>query len=106
MDIDQRVERNEIEVHLIKGEIKQVLVELKELVMDQRNPFSDSPRSAPLLGLTWMVNSLRVPRSVDKPVRVTSTSTASPGSTRGPVPMSQVACQSAAAIFLSWSLSI
>ena len=66
--------------------------------------------TAPWLGLTWMVNSLLVPRSGVRLERVTVMSTCSPGSTKSPEPITQLVDQVQLGVPLpvqltAWSLS-
>ena len=48
MELEQRIEQVEVDMGLIKGEIQQVLVELKELVLKQTGPFPDLSSVSPL----------------------------------------------------------
>ena len=44
MDAEQRFQLLESEMNLIKGEVKQVLVDLREFVMGERHPFPNLAR--------------------------------------------------------------
>ena len=46
MALEDRIEQLESELALLKVDIKQVLVELKELVLRDQNPLSDGPAAA------------------------------------------------------------
>ena len=49
MELEERIEQLENDLALIKVDIKQVLVELKELVLRDQNPLSDvSAAASPL----------------------------------------------------------
>ena len=85
MDIDNRVERMDEELKLLKNEIKQVLLEVQEQVLSAQNPFSTTivtggPR---ILSVEGSRDDSPVERS-SPPVTETSEPTSVPASTPAP----------------------
>ena len=56
MELEERIEQLEIELALIKVDIKQVLVELKELVLRDQNPLSEVSTAASPLDSEDLIN--------------------------------------------------
>ena len=69
MELEQKVQIVESELSLIKGEVRQILVDLREFVMDERRPFQglSSPTQSPRIGNARSVSGAHVVRAEADP---------------------------------------